>query len=659
MNIAFDITAIFEDTSNTHEVNNFVFHMLKKMIGMDKQNQYFCFNLFEESYIKKMLHTENVKDIYFFTGRHRELITDQDFKNIFGEILERFLNVNQIDVFYVTLPFSINITCYEKDWFKGVSTVAMIYDLPPYIMGKNDMTDEKKYIRYMESAEMLHWIDECFVCSNSMKENVNNYLDYPQEHIHVIGECAGGERCDWNAISVAALSVLNSLEIKKNTDIETDSVKKIAFFTPLPPMKTGISDYSVDILAQLEKEFNIDIYIDHYKAEFCEKENVHIYSVEEFEQRAHQYDRIVYQVGNSLYHQYMFPFIKKYPGIVVLHDLNLFEVLEGMYLYKSYEPEKFMNCCLEDYSRQMVDKYMKLVQTPYKYQLEVNGFVTNYAQSIIVHSQYAKKKLLEKNIGRSVNVISQYAAANIDVNKENIRRELNVDKECLIFAAFGYVHRSKRIIQILEAFGQICEEQTELNIQFYFVGGMVEELRQDFEAKILEYHLEHKVIVTGYVSLDEFNKYLEIADVCVNLRYPYNGETSGSLIRSLAKGKCVIVNRIGSFCEIPENACVMIDSVENMDRTEEIKQIYTAMKKTMVEPFRKNVQYMAKEYAKSNLNAERIGSMYISVIKKNRENRSALSEDFFIKLADKYLADYTEKEMRGLAKTVAYLLSNE
>ncbi len=38
---------------------------------------------------------------------------------------------------------------------------------------------------------MLHWIDECFVCSNSMKENVNNYLDYPQEHIHVIGECAG------------------------------------------------------------------------------------------------------------------------------------------------------------------------------------------------------------------------------------------------------------------------------------------------------------------------------------------------------------------------------------------------------------------------------------------------------------------------------------
>lgn len=44
---------------------------------------------------------------------------------------------------------------------------------------------------------------------------------------------------------------------------------------------------------------------------------------------------------------------------------------------------------------------------------------------------------------------------------------------------------------------------------------------------------------------------MDAADVCVNLRYPYNGESSASFMRLLGKGKCTIVNRIGSFAEVP------------------------------------------------------------------------------------------------------------
>jgi len=41
-------------------------------------------------------------------------------------------------------------------------------------------------------------------------------------------------------------------------------------------------------------------------------------------------------------------------------------------------------------------------------EIELNGFLTNYADKIIVHSQEAKEKLLKKNIGRYVRWIRSY-----------------------------------------------------------------------------------------------------------------------------------------------------------------------------------------------------------------------------------------------------------
>ena len=63
----------------------------------------------------------------------------------------------------------------------------------------------------------------------------------------------------------------------------------------------------------------------------------------------------------------------------------------------------------------------------------------------------------------------------------------------------------------------------------------------------------------------------------MNLRWPYNGETSGSLMRILAKGKCVVVNDVGSFSEIPGECCCRLPSVEELSEGEEEDEISKAM----------------------------------------------------------------------------------
>ncbi|MDD4311039.1 MAG: hypothetical protein PHW41_00995, partial [Eubacteriales bacterium] len=95
--------------------------------------------------------------------------------------------------------------------------------------------------------------------------------------------------------------------------------------------------------------------------------------------------------------------------------------------------------------------------------------------------------------------------------------------------------------------------------------------------------LEDYVTITGYVGLDEFTRYIDATDICVNLRYPSNGETSGSLMRTLAKGKCVMVNDVGSFCEIPDQCCVKLPSPEFMGERQEVELIYREFERLLCE----------------------------------------------------------------------------
>ncbi|MGN6564175.1 MAG: glycosyltransferase, partial [Thermomicrobiales bacterium] len=62
----------------------------------------------------------------------------------------------------------------------------------------------------------------------------------------------------------------------------------------------------------------------------------------------------------------------------------------------------------------------------------------------------------------------------------------------------------------------------------------------------------------GWVDAAIFERVLVAADLCVNLRWPTGGETSGSLLRMLAAGRATIVSAAGSFTEVPDDACITV-----------------------------------------------------------------------------------------------------
>ena len=121
---------------------------------------------------------------------------------------------------------------------------------------------------------------------------------------------------------------------------------KIAFVTPLSPEKTGIADFSEEILLFLNKYFEIDLFSSHTKPSnrlIADNFKVFKYDKLEDENIRKQYDRIIYQIGNNVEkHGEIYKLALKYKGIIELHDISLEGLVWGLTL-KNENRDKYLD----------------------------------------------------------------------------------------------------------------------------------------------------------------------------------------------------------------------------------------------------------------------------------------------------------------------------
>ncbi|MDE6849050.1 MAG: glycosyltransferase [Ruminococcus sp.] len=427
---------------------------------------------------------------------------------------------------------------------------------------------------------------------------------------------------NWKLINEHIIYLINNMKTEK-ISLSKPERPKIAFFTPLPPIQSGISDYSEDIINELCRYCDIDIFIEEtYNATPVFPSNVVIYSHKAYPSRRLQYADTIFQVGNSEYHFYMYQYIKQYHGTVVLHDCNL----HGAFYHMAINKGKgnyllYRNLIDSDLPADTADHYIQSIKNgsalPDLYNMELNSYIADSADKIIVHSNYAKKKLLTTNIERNVTVIPLYAKTLMPADSRTLKQKNGFSADTVIVSAFGGIHTTKRIIPILKSFSQLKKENQ--NIHLMLVGKPAEDMKQELEQTINSANLQNNITVTGYINLDKFNEYIDMTDICINLRYPYNGETSGSLTRILAKGKCVIVNDIGSFSEIPDNACVKLPSVEDMGESRETDEIYKVLKRLAEnEKERSETGMNARKFAQEELDIKLAVEKYYNVISSSK-----------------------------------------
>ena len=462
----------------------------------------------------------------------------------------------------------------------------------------------------------------------------------------------------WPVVADRAIESIRQLitpEIKIHTELP-----KLAYFSPLPPIQSGISDYSVDIINELAHFFQIDVFIDDDYKPVCNlPSNTKVYNHKMFPKMEKRYSYKLYQMGNSLFHCYMYSYLEQYGGVLVLHDYNMHGVLQAVAFHVVNDNLKtYRDCLIKDYSESRVDEYLQQIRSggSVKTDMEVNGFVTNYANKIIVHSNYAGEKLLRKNIGSQVCMIPHYANISPLADVADAKKKCCIDPDTTVFATFGFIHETKRAIPLLRAGIRLLKEYK--NAMLLFVGKLDQTISDSFHHILSESGVSDRILVTGYVDLEQFCNYIDAADVCFNLRHPYNGENSGSLARIVARGKCVVVNDIGSFSEIPDDCCVKIPPVEKMQQGQEENLIYQVMKDIMRNhDFRKTTSERARKYAEKTLSIQTVAEQYADFI--ISEGGNDITEEFLHIIRQDIIQKkvYEDVEIREISKTLAYCVA--
>jgi glycosyltransferase involved in cell wall biosynthesis len=326
----------------------------------------------------------------------------------------------------------------------------------------------------------------------------------------------------------------------------------LAYFSPLPPARTGIADYSAELLPHLARLSQLTLF--HPEPEQVAaaiRQQFPVKPYPYFQANRTLFDLLVYQMGNSTYHTDLYRMAMRYPGVVVLHDLVLHHFIEAITRQQGDEAGYLQAVGYALGGEQgSLRRYLHLRHQPDRYNVaSLNQVLVDRSLLILVHSQYGQQQLAAQGCQQPVAVIAQPMVRQEVVSQ---RPTLNWPETAVVFAALGQITRAKQVLLGLKAFARLRTEYPES--RFLLVGEpMAEEV--DIESEIAALQLEDVVYMTGFVpDLAEFAGWIAAADVILNLRHPTMGETSATALRGMAQGKPLIVFDHGWYKELPDAA---------------------------------------------------------------------------------------------------------
>ena len=320
------------------------------------------------------------------------------------------------------------------------------------------------------------------------------------------------------------------------------TVATLGFVSPLPPVRSGIADYSADLLAAFRDEVDLVTY--------APAEARNAYSA------GHR--AVLLQVGNDPLHLPSVEALRenagRVPSILVLHDYSLHHLFAAGYLDLGR---------VEDYARElerahgergrvMGDRARAGERLPVwdlaPWEWPMSPAAVGDASAVIVHSSLVRGALLRERPRIPAFEIPHLVAPAPAHGQEEARAALDLPAGRVIAASLGVVTPAKRIGKLLEGLALLSPGRRPLLV----VGGAVapdDPLRD----AVRSLGLADDVRFTGYLSDEDFWRLARAADVAVNLRFPTVGETSGAVCRLAGSGLPVVVSDVGWFRELPES----------------------------------------------------------------------------------------------------------
>ncbi len=310
---------------------------------------------------------------------------------------------------------------------------------------------------------------------------------------------------------------------------------KVGFYAPLPPARTGVADYAAALLAALRKHGQVEV-------------------------EAADADVALYHIGNNNLHREIYRRALAQPGVVVLHDAVLQHFFLGLLDQAGYEEEFVYN--YGEWTRSLAgdlwNNRARSAADPRYFDYPMLKRLVETSHAVIVHNP-AAANIVERHAppGPVVEIPHLFVPPTLPdaTTTLRFRAQLGISPRTLLVGVFGHLRESKRLPVVLRAMERLWQEGVEatLVVQGAFASS---DLERSLGPRI-ENH--SRILRTGYLAEDEFWGWAAATDVCINLRFPTAGETSGIAVAMMGIGKTVVFSSGEEIARIPENACLRVD----------------------------------------------------------------------------------------------------
>jgi glycosyltransferase involved in cell wall biosynthesis len=328
---------------------------------------------------------------------------------------------------------------------------------------------------------------------------------------------------------------------------------KILWSSPLPPTRSGVSDYAVDLISELRQRAVVRVVAPpgwRPVPEWPFDDDPRVVSAES---RPEDDEINLVHVGNNPHHEWLLERLVMPRTVVVLHDLVLHHLLVEATLARG-QVDSFADLLGRSHGERSraLSRAREFGVTGRRdpFLFPARRSLLDGVQGIVVHSRWAVTQLGADFPEIPAARIGLAVADPGAVDRDRLRTALGVPPDAVLLMHIGFLTPEKGLFDVLG--GLAAARSQGIEVRLMLVGEGVE--RAMLNEVVRSVGLSGAVSFTGWTPQDEFMRLPAAADLGVVLRTPSAGETSAAVVRFLACGTPVAVTGLHQFLEWPEAA---------------------------------------------------------------------------------------------------------
>lgn len=342
---------------------------------------------------------------------------------------------------------------------------------------------------------------------------------------------------------------------------------RVAMVTPMAP-ESAIADVMCQAVPDLALHWDLDVWCPSEPELRSASVPLSAYLLPDgaVVQALSDYDLVIYVLGDSPRHSRILPLAREVPGLVVLHDASLMNLVRHTALETGTFPELLEHvAATTDAQTADLLEHPELLRDRAAFldlcaRLPLDDWAVERALGVVVHSRWHGQRVDGMLLGdvtvAPLPVPSARLGLESNEGPDPDRLLLGLPADAMLLVTVGHVNANRRVDVLLQAIAQ--DPALSERVHLWAVGAADADEASKLVRLAGDLGLGGRFAITGRVSDAALTDILNRADIGAALRQPVLEGQSASALSQMLSGTPVIVYDHAHYAELPDEVALKV-----------------------------------------------------------------------------------------------------